>query len=368
MARPPKGILCQRDQIVNALLDELSGGRHAVGSRLPSLRAQAKRFKTGIKPVENAMRILAQQGYIERRHGSGIYVRYRPQALRMADSAMLCLPATGHVHADLIAALHARLHDLGMFAATLDTGHGQIAEWLHRALYSEARFILFTGGAYFPFHALERRMFGSKTLIALMAWESDRFRDRIHRVIVDHAAAGSLLADHLQISGHRHILLVGPYDMIKMAKLWDGRGVCPIRLNLQGAGFAGNWSKVGGRVTAFYPLRVNGSGRNQYDATRLCAMLCGPQAPTAVIGIRDVDAWDVREILRRSYPEALDRLTFVGNGDTPWSRASHPPFTTLNWGVDSIAELACGIIRDVEAGKTFTQPVVRLIPPRLVVR
>jgi len=94
------------------------------------------------------------------------------------------------------------------------------------------------------------------------------------------------------------------------------------------------------------------------DEDRLCA---------AVVGLRDVDTWDVRETLRRLRPEALDRLTFVGDGDTPWSQTSHPPFTTLNWNLDQIADLTCGIIRDIEAGKVFKKPVLRLIPPRLMV-
>ncbi len=94
----------------------------------------------------------------------------------------------------------------------------------------------------------------------------------------------------------------------------------------------------------------------------------GRAAPTAVVGMRDVDAWDVREILRRSYPEAFDRLTFAGNGDTPWSHTAYPPFTTLNWNLDQIADLASCIIRDIEAGQTFEKPVVRLVPPRLVAR
>ena len=87
-----------------------------------------------------------------------------------------------------------------------------------------------------------------------------------------------------------------------------------------------------------------------------------------MVGLRDVDAWDVRESLRRFCPESLQRLTFVGNADTPWSRVSYPPFTTLNWNLEEIADLTCGIIRDIEAGKSFARPVVRLIPPRLVVR
>jgi DNA-binding LacI/PurR family transcriptional regulator len=105
-----------------------------------------------------------------------------------------------------------------------------------------------------------------------------------------------------------------------------------------------------------------------FDETELVGILAGRDAPTAVVGLRDVDAWCVREDLRENWPEALERLTFVGDGDTPWSQTSHPPFTTLNWNLDRIADLAAGIIRAVQAGKTFKKPVAHLIPPRLVAR
>jgi DNA-binding LacI/PurR family transcriptional regulator len=271
------------------------------------------------------------------------------------------------VFGGLAGLLVTRLHDLGLLASVLDMGHGNAAELLRRVQYSEARFVILHAGAHFPFAALEPNALAQRHVVAVIAWESDTLLDRVHRVLVDHAAASRVVEDHLWAAGHRHVLLAGPDDMIARARLWNGRGNCPGSLNVQGTGFEARWIRRGGRAASLVSHH-EGVAVPACDGRRLLALLDGPCAPTAIVGLRDVDAWDVRETLRRVRPDALQRLAFVGSGDTPWSRTSHPPFTTLNWQLDEIADLACGVIRDIEAGMPFPKPLVRGLAPRLVVR
>lgn len=368
MPRPRKNTISLRDVAINTLKAELNAGRWPVGSKMPSLRALARRFGCSLCPVQAAVAALEEQGYVEQRHGSGTYVLPPPRAFRMADTAMLMTEVSGHVYGELTALLVNRLHDLGLFASTLDTAHEDVATLLRRASFSGARFLLTHAGQHFPFDALQPRSLDRKHLIAIIAWESDLFLDRVHRILVDHAAASRLLAEHLWEAGHRRVLLAGPDSMLRLANRWDGQGVCPTKYNLQGIAFAALWGRLGGRIATLEVQHEAPSVMAPAAVQRLCAPVDDPDSPTVVVGMRDVDAWDVRETLRSLRPETLDRLTFVGNGDTPWSQTSHPPFTTLNWNLDQIADLACGIIRDVEEGKPFDEPVVRLIPPRLVVR
>lgn len=367
MARPAMGHISHRDQILKTLTAEIVDGRRTVGSRLPSLRSLATRFQTGIFPVRQAIAALMEQGHVETRHGSGVFVRDRPPELNMADSAMLCIEATGHVFGDLAHLLHDRLHTIGMFASTLDMGHDNGADLLRRAQYSASRFLLIHAGGHFPFDALDASALQRKHVIAVVAWESETLLDQVHRILVDPVAASRLVAEHLWAAGHRHVLLTGPDNMIARASVWDGRGECPPQLNVQGATFAGLWARRGGRVTPFPCAHIFGKG-SPCDEDHLLAIMASRNAPRAVVGMRDVDAWDVREALRRIDPESLKRMTFIGDGDTPWSQTSYPPFTTLNWKLDEVADLATGIIRDIEAGKVFNAPVVRMVTPRLVVR
>lgn len=368
MSRGRTSRISYRTQIYEALREEIRSGRRAPGAKTPSLRSLAARFKASVFPVRHAMARLEAEGYVIRRHGSGVYVQHRPPEFRMTDSAMLCMDATGHVFSDLAALLHERLHDLGLFASVLDVAHGDAHDLLRRAQYSEARFIILHAGRYFPFAALDPKALAHKHLIAVITWESPLFLDRVHRVLVDHVAGSAAMIRHLWSGDHRHVLLAGPDDMLACSGSWDGRGPCPITLNVPGAGFAGRWRRRGGRVTTLVCTHDRADGRPACDAERLLAVMNGRQAPSAVVGFRDVDAWDVREILRRRQPETLDRLSFVGYGDTPWSQTSHPPFTTQNWNLTEVADVTQEIIRDIEAGKVFKKPITRLIAPLLVIR
>lgn len=368
MPRPQKHALALCDYIADVLAGEIVAGRRAAGSRLPSMRLLANRFKTSVFPVHQAIVTLAEQGYVERRHGSGVIVRNRPAELKMTDSVMLCMQSTGHVFGELACLLHNGLHDLGLFASVLDMAHGDGYQLLRQAQYSAARILIVHGGPHFRYPVLEPDRVSRKCLIAVLDWQSGRFLDRVHRIVLDHPSGSRQVAEHLWAAGHRHVLLAAPDDMLERAAKWDGQGECPPDKNVQGAGFVLDWERRGGRVTPFVDYIFSQETPPPSLVERLLAHLDAGDAPTAVFGLRDVDVWEIREELRRVRPEVLERLAFVGQGDTPWSQAAHPPFTTLNWRLEEIATLACGIIRDIEAGKTFERPVVHLIPPRLEVR
>jgi DNA-binding LacI/PurR family transcriptional regulator len=361
--KPWGNTVLNRDRIIQALTNEILSGKLSVGSRLPSQSQIAARFKTSRFPVSQAIRVLAARGYIESRKGSGSVVRACVPSLPMAESAILCMNTAGHVYADLTRLLLDHLHELGFFAAAVNSAHPQAVDLIRRAQFSDARFVLVNAGSAFPFDAFDNTALARKPTIAVMAWESDRFLDRVHRVLTDHAAGARLLADHLWQAGHRCVLLAGAASMMAAADRWNGQGKCPARLNVQGAGFTGMWARRGGRL-----MRVTCN----HEDTRLDAnalpQLTGPDTPTAVVGIRDVDAWDVQQSLRRDWPEALKPIAIFGNGDTPWSQMAQPPFSSLNWNIDETAEAVCGIIRDIEAGKLTRRPVVRMISPSLVLR
>jgi len=359
--------LSQTDQVYGLLLGGILGARFVSGGKLPPLRKLALRLGVGVFPVRRALIMLEAEGYVVRRHGSGTYVRDRCDHLDALHGAILCMPASGHVYAEMAALFHRRLHDLGILATVLDTEHGNITGLLQRALRSPARFLLLKGGGEFPGHVLENANLQNKCIIAVIAWDAPIRHNQVHRLLVDHAEGSRRLADYLWSNGHRRILIVAPPSMLWAAGQWEGRGVCPPEQNVLGAGLARLWSRRGGRVDQL-PCHFEREKGPAFNENHLLDILNASDFPTAVVGLRDVDAWCVRETLRRLWPEMLQWVTFVGNGDTPWSRTAQPPFTTLNWNLERIADLACDIIREVQGGKTFPTAVLRLIPPLLVAR
>ncbi|MDA0841351.1 MAG: GntR family transcriptional regulator [Planctomycetota bacterium] len=353
------------DQVFEVLQDEISSGLLAPGSKMPSIRELSQRFRISVFPIRQAVERLEAQGYVVRRHGSGTYVKDRPVELKMSNSAVLCMPATGHLYGDMTRLLLDQLHDVGLFASVLDTSHSDAGDLLARALYSDARFLITHAGGGFPFSALESGIPDGKHLLAVISWESSTHRDCVHRILVNHVAGSRLIAEHLWSAGHRHALVAGPENMIKSSGAWEGKGACPPELHVQGAGFAPEWLQRGGKLTN---LPTRHEAATCCDEEHLLAILNKSDPPTAIFGLRDVDAWDVKTLLHTLQPDALDHLTFIGNGDTPWSQAAHPPFSTLNWNLEKVAAHASRLIRRIMDGKAPKSPVFEKVAPTLVLR
>ncbi|MEI6971881.1 MAG: GntR family transcriptional regulator [bacterium] len=366
MARPRRHTLSPSALIAYALTKEIVSGGRPAGSKLPSQRALAKRFKTSQTSIARAFSILAADGYVRTRQGAGVFVLDRPTGLHMADCALLCMPAAGHIFSDLTELLHGRLGALGLLPATLDLRDREEC-LLRRALHSEVRFIIVTGGALFPFSAFDEKTLATKHVIAVLAWESDNLLDRVHRIIVDHSAGMRLLAKHLWDAGHRRVLLAGPPNMLTHAAKWGARGECPARLNVPGTGFALSWDRLGGQTIPFLCHHEH-PGRPACDAGELHGIMTSRDAPTAVVGLRDVDAWDIQTGVSQFPSQACKTISFFGSGDTPWSRMEGRSFSSLDWNLREIADLATGVIGDIQAGKMVASPVVKMISPRLVLR
>jgi GntR family transcriptional regulator len=71
-----------RDQLVAHLHMQILSGALAAGQRLPSVRALARRLRVHANTVSAAYRELQQSGLVERRQGSGVFVRaHAPRAI-----------------------------------------------------------------------------------------------------------------------------------------------------------------------------------------------------------------------------------------------------------------------------------------------
>lgn len=64
-----------REQLVTQITLGIASGDLAVGNRLPSTSEIARRYKIHSNTVSNAYQILAEQGWLEFKKGSGFYVR-----------------------------------------------------------------------------------------------------------------------------------------------------------------------------------------------------------------------------------------------------------------------------------------------------
>ncbi|MGO7624393.1 FadR/GntR family transcriptional regulator, partial [Rhizobium ruizarguesonis] len=70
------------DEAIEAIRDDILGKRWEVGEKLPNEASLSAMLSVSRGTVSEAVRVLASQGYIETRQGSGTYVRATSDAGR----------------------------------------------------------------------------------------------------------------------------------------------------------------------------------------------------------------------------------------------------------------------------------------------
>lgn len=78
-ARPTPAALPLYVQISELLIRDIAAGRLADGARLPPERRLAEDLSITVRTLRKALAILAEKGLLERRQGSGNYIRSNPQ-------------------------------------------------------------------------------------------------------------------------------------------------------------------------------------------------------------------------------------------------------------------------------------------------
>lgn len=81
--RPSRGLLS--DHVRDELLRRIHSGELAVGSKLPNEQELCDLFEVSRITVREAVRSLVEAGYLNRLHGSGTFVAFRPSARHTLD-------------------------------------------------------------------------------------------------------------------------------------------------------------------------------------------------------------------------------------------------------------------------------------------
>jgi DNA-binding LacI/PurR family transcriptional regulator len=314
-----------------------------------------------VRTIQQALAQLETGGYIVSRHGSGTFVIGAHRSIGMEEVVVLCVEARGHLWADLCGMLMEGLAErdhVGMVIGTEIKGdhHRRL---IRRMSHSGAGSFVVQGGSDFPFEVFDYPAMHGKTVVAVVEWVSDKRWPGLHRVLHDSAQGGRLAAEHLWELGHRHVLCVdSPYDHGRFETLppnyWAG-----------GYAFVQEWTRRGGRWRPIQHSFADGAG-NELGADFI-ASFRRPDAPTAVFGVRDWEAWLAQQTVRRQLPELDGRIAIVGYGDTPWSQAGAPPFTTVSYELEQIATQALKVLEATHEGDEAAPELVE-VPARLVVR
>ena len=345
-----------RDRLFNHITSPLC----APGERLASMKRLAMQFNTSIRTVQQAVTDLEAEGYVDARPGSGTFVTSRHKPLTMADAVVLCMQGHGHVWADLAGLFMDALSVHGKLAMLWDLSSPEAQYHLAKRLaHAEAQTLIVSPFHGFPYDVFDFPGFQSKTVIAVLRW-SGTVWPGLYRVLTDGVAGGRLVADHLWAAGHRRILVVGTAEEVAELTAED------VRESVPGPALVRNWVERGGAwqsLASAVPEPVA-----TFDEARFAALFKDPvTAPTAVVGLRDMEAWSAQWLLSRIRPDWTKRVEIVGYYDTPWSLAGRPPFSTVSLDPEQIVAESVGIMRAVAEGDPPKSTLVR-VSPRLVLR
>jgi DNA-binding LacI/PurR family transcriptional regulator len=360
------------EHVYENLLQEITSGGFKPGERLPSMSKLAEAFGTSINPVQRGLERLAEEGYVEKRPGSGTYVIDSSPPTQMSDTVVLCMQSEAHVWGQLSHLMANRLHQDQVMPLLVNPKNENAPDILRGLARSDARAFVVLGNPGFPLHMFESAPFQNKIILGLIEWIGDAFPGLL-RVLADHRCGGRMVARHLYRVGHRNVLMIAaPLQSQKMRTVLaggqgpHGRG---IDQNGHGVAFLRDWRELGGNWEIISSSVKNAAEGDlvALDENDLLSRLTGDDPPTAIFGWRDVEAAAAQKALRENRPDLMDKVEITGYFDTPWSRGAHPPFTTVNLNLETIVEEACGVLETRLRGEA-ADAITRWVKPRLVLR
>ena len=351
------------ERIAERLANEIEGSSFNVGDRLASVRSLGRRFRVSVRTVHLALDILEKRGYIARRQGHGTRILAKDRPFSLTDSAVLCIEAEGHIFGEVAAALARGLRRLHMVPVMADIGGREDEEKrriVRRTAASGAPFFLAHVNAYFPSEEFLAPVFQNLTVIGIMDWCTGHLADRAHRVVVDHEKGGETAARYLWERGHRHVVVAGTETQLRQV---EGEPRIPSGV---GGAFARFWRTCGGRIS-LVRVHVPPEGEPAADGDRLLALWSDPTPPTALFGLMDAAAWGCQALLGAMGERLREHVEVLGYGNTPWSQRGHPPFSSLDWRIETIVQETLAIIERVREGREQSLQV-KAIAPSLVLR
>jgi DNA-binding LacI/PurR family transcriptional regulator len=363
MAESPK----HRD-ISRQLRTDIAAGRYTAGGRLPSEPQLVKQFGVSRPTVARALLDLQSEGLIERRAGSGTYVKAGAptQAAVSTRQLGLLIPGLGNTEiferiCGELAGL-ARVQDYSLlWGGSTHPGHDTDASIEHAEELCRQFIERKVNGVFFaPYELVVEKESANRRLaetlrqagipVVLLDRDLQSFptRSDFDLVGIDNVAGGYLLAEHLIKLGCRHIYFVArPHSAPTVDARIAGVREALVRHRLE---TDPRWLRVGDPADVKFV-------RSLTAASQAEAFICANDH-TATLLMRSLEA------ARIKVPRDV---RVVGFDDVKYATLLSVPLTTLHQPCREIAAVAFKTMLDRIADPT-APATSRALTPRLVVR
>jgi LacI family transcriptional regulator len=354
-------------EISRQLLAEIAAGKYGPSGRLPSEAQLVKRFGVSRPTVGRALRDLQDQGLIERRVGSGSYVRSSPAASSSGERQLgLLIPGLGsteifEVICGELAGL-ARVHDYTLLWG--GSAHPRPQDEAAAAGAEELceQFIQrkVTGVFFAPQehsarmeevnHALAERLRQAGVAVVLLDRDLGAFpaRSDFDLVGVDNFAGGYLLAEHLIKLGCRRLAFVAR----------------PLSAPTVSLRIAGSREAI---LDHHLPVPPDFVRVGEPDDPQLARDLAAGREVDAVVCANDRTAALLMRSLNREGVRVPRDVRVVGFDDVRYATLLSVPLTTIHQPCREIAVAAFHAMRERIADPALP-PRSFVLSPRLVVR
>lgn len=363
---PPSNSALRFPEIARQLRDEVLAGRYGAEGRMPSEAQLVSRFGVSRPTVARALRVLSDEGLVERRAGSGSFVRQGVKSGTAAKLLALLVPGLGNTEIfQLICgelASLARMHDYGLVWGGSDQPRLdpdlslQQTEQLCRQ-FIERR----VSGVFFAPHELVKEKETANREMAVMLREAgipvillDRDltafpgRSDFDLVGIDNLAGGYLLAEHLLKLGCTRIHFVArPLSAPTVDARIAGVREALARRHLKPDP---NWIRIG-----------------DFEDKKFVRSLTGPVRPDAYVCANDHTAARLLRELHQAKVRVPEDVRVVGFDDVKFATLVSPPLTTMQQPCREIALTAFRAMMDRISDATLP-PCHMSLTPRLVIR
>lgn len=353
-------------EIARQLREEIASGRYGMEGRMPSEAQLVRRFGVSRPTVARALSVLATEGLLERRAGSGTFARHGAPGVASTKLLGLLIPGMGNTEifqliGGEIASL-ARMHDYSLVLGGSESVLPDPVDGLKQAEMLCRQFIerRVSGVFFAPYELVPEKEEANRTLavvlreagIPVVLLDRDMLgfpaRSDFDLVGIDNVSGGYLLAEHLLKLGCKRIHFVArPFS----APTVDAR-IAGVREALS------RW-KV--------PAEDGWLHIGNFEDKNFLRRLVGPGRPDAFVCANDHTAALLLGILRKSGIRVPEDIRVVGFDDVKFATLVSPPLTTVQQPCREIAVTAFRAMMDRQTDATL--PACHMsLSPRLVIR
>jgi|GEM_PF-1743994 len=324
---------------------QISEGKLRHGERLQSVRGLSNQFEVSISVIQSVLNSLEEKGLIERKHGSGVYVRDHrstPQRRRADDQILLSIHDQGHVYEELAGYLRNDLIERGLLPITID--HYQMltmgeqtvnfSRHLKDILASGLKGVILDGNHYWR-HQFMKDYPGVRTVFMHVLDYPGPMPERA--VVVDLEQASYLATAHLAQRGRKKIMLCTfKPDPLSLSPETITRHHSTQLLNGYERALR-EYDLVAGR-------RIFYRSETVINAETFQLLMRGPEAPDAIVCDLDYQAMQwVTEALKFGL-KVPDDLMVSGMNNTPWTSLCQVPLTSVSFNWKDLAAKAAELV------------------------